>query len=361
MDQKRDDYPSAQALAQDASTKYDFPVKDLLPAAKEIFSAKNPLFPRRTKRKIRQGARHLIRTGVMKMFGMKPRSIRFASGPEKKPVASAHRSTQLSSISSQAHDELMETLKGQGYSKSTAEGLIKKHARAGDSAEMIFDRIFKKNPEEVAGIRLQLAPADRRSFNRAAEFFRGFHGSDPKRVIRHQATIIESGDYSLLGRLYGYDLSDRDIHPFRDVTPNFQVKDTNPIMLCGGTIERVPVDELRSVPSWVIPDDQGKVLVAHQLMVIGGDQNLEPVLESQFGVTSTADLVILGEISNIWYIAKKSQNRYKVTHYHHTFGEEEETPSQKREARPWLMYDRRHQKQFIVGGAYSVPVEGIRN
>lgn len=319
------------------------------------FQKDNPLFTRHQKRKMKQAVKHGARSVVMRLFGLKQKKIKFGTKTRKtQPVS--HRS---SAPASGVRSDVVSALTNQGYSRKAAESMVPA-AQGGDTFDSLFRRAMaRRNPE--------LSAKDRENFRKAVEFFKGFHGSDPKRVIRKEATIIESGDYSMIGKLVGYDLSEFPIESFAKVQPNMRVKDhliedkKDPIMLCGGTLERVLVEELDYIPPWVKPDKDGKVLVAHQLMVSGGNQDLEPVLESHFGITSTADLLILGELTNIWYLAKKKQDDYQLTNYHHTFGEEEETLALKRAARPWLMYDRVHKKQFIVGGNYSIALEGIRN
>jgi hypothetical protein len=321
------DYSSAQMLAQAASTKYGFPVSGLIRAARQLIpqGRKNPLFTRGEKRKLRKKIKHAVkaaaRRGLFRLFGIKKKT-------QARPAPHAHRGTGRSSA---VRDDVISALINQGYSRKDAARMVPQ-AAAGEDFTSLFKRSMKRNPD--------LSPEQR-----AIKFFRGFNGADPTRVIRMENTIVESGDYAVLGKLFGYDMSAFPTHPFGEVLPNLQVKDDAGIMLCGANIKK---------------DADGR-LCAHQAVILGGNQNLEPFLESIFGITSKAQFLDLGELKNIWYVARKKQDNFKLMHYHHTFGEEEQTPAAKRAARPYLMYDRVHQKQFIVGGNYSIPFEGIRN
>lgn len=201
---------------------------------------------------------------------------------------------------------------------------------AGEDEVSLFRRAIKKNPEETL------------SEKKALQFFREFHGHDPDRVIRMEATIIEDGYYAKLGNLWGYDMEQFPIAGFNEVRPNLLAEGSG-IKLCGGNIEQT---------------ESG--LVAHQLFVFAGNQDLEWALKDVFGIASQAQFVDLGPIKNIWYVARKKQDNFKTRYYHHTFGEEENGAA-RRAARPFLMYDRAHKKQFIVGGNYTIPLEGISN
>lgn len=289
----------------------------------------NPLFTRRQKRRMKKRFRAAVRSKVLGLFGVKQRSIKFGSRSGKS--AGATQSHRTTGRSSGLRDDVISALINQGFKRKDAAGMVPQ-PKAGEDFTNLFKRSIKRNPDSAAELK-------------AKQFFRGFHGSDPKRVIRMEDTIVESGDYAVAGKLFGYDMSAFPTYPFGQVKPNVQVKDNAGIMLCGGEIEK---------------DGRGRI-VAHQLLILGGNQDLEPFLESVFGITSTAQFLDLGEMKNIWYVARKKQDNFQLIHYHHTFGEEEETAAAKRAARPYLMYDRVHKKQFIVGGNYSVPFEGIRN
>lgn len=316
-------------------------------------SAANPLLSPAEKRLLRMKAKRGIKRGIRKLLGFGERPPKGKPRSRSKPRTSGKVTAIRPAASSRVRDDVISALINQGYNRKQAEQMTPA-AQGGDTITSLFKRAMaRRNPD--------LSPEDRAAFKKAREFFKGFHGTEPKKVIRMEATIVEAGDYAMVGKLYGFDMSAMPIRKFSDMKPNMQVKADAGIMLCGANIERVPAEDLDYVPPWVVPDQQGKVLVAHQLMVLGGNQNLEPVLESVFGITSGAQFLDLGEITNVWYIAKKKQNNFQLTHWHHTFGEEEATPAAKRAARPYLMYDRENHKLFIVGGEYSVPLEGIRN
>src|SRR5579864_433255 len=94
MEDHRQEYPSAQALAQEAAAKYGLQVKDLLPAAK---AAKNPFFTRRQKRKMKQATRHALRSGVLRLFGIKQRKFKFGTRKSRAAQPSTHRRSSPSS------------------------------------------------------------------------------------------------------------------------------------------------------------------------------------------------------------------------------------------------------------------------
>lgn len=323
MQQHADDYPSAQMLAQDASSRFDFPVSGLLPAARQFLppSRKNPLFTRRQKRKMRQKVRGAVRRGILRAFGVE--EVRMP-GERGRRVLTPRKTNGV-------RGDVISALEGQGFSRKRAEHMTPA-AAPGEGFTSLFKRaLTRRNPEMS------------QSEKDALKFFRGFHGHDPDRVIQMEATIVEAGDYAKVGDFWGYDLAQFPVQPFGEVRPNILAEGSG-IKLCGGNIEEI----------------DGRP-VAHQLFVLGGNQDLEWALRGIFGVTSGAQFLDLGEIKNIWYIAKKKADGFKRLYYHHTFGEEEKSPAARRQARPILMYDRVHKKQFIVGGSYDIPLEGIRN
>lgn len=299
---------------------------------------KNPLFSRRQKRKFRQRARQAVRG----FFGFR-KPIRFASGPEKKQPRAVHSSS--SGVRDDVIDAIAPLYK---ISRSKAAQMVPA-AQGGDTFDSLFRRVMAKarrNPDLTA------------SEKRALEFYRNFHGHDPDKVIKREATIIESGDFAKLGEFLGYDLlafNCASMHrltrtwPFKDRVTGYRAPNVltegSGIKLCGANIEEVKPGEL----------------VCHQLLIIGGRQDLEWALTPEFGIESTTQFVDLGPIKNIWYFATKKQDNHEGRWYHHTFGEEEKSAEDRNAAMPYLMYDRKGKKQFIVGGNYSIPMEGIRN
>lgn len=373
------EYASAQMLAQAASTKYSFPVSGLINAARQLIppgkknpedagwfvtsdghyyagpfrskiqaqkiaktlrtkdhysmpgawqyrpkveylTKKNPLFTRGERRKLRKRLRHSVkgaaRRGIFRLFGVGGGSSRSSSS------RSGGKSTP--GKSSGTRDDVISALTNQGFSRTEAARMTPQPS-AGEDFTSLFRRAIRRNPS--------LTESERR----ALTAFRDFHGKDPDKVIRMENTVIESGNYFLVGEFFGYDLTAFPIERFSQVKPNVFAEGAG-IKLCAGKIEE---------------QDRSK-MVAHQLFLMGGNQDLEFALKDKFGITSGAQLLDLGEIKNIWYKARKKQDSFQLYHYHHTFGEEGGS-------RPYLMYDRVHKKQFIIGGDYSVPLEGIRN
>lgn len=232
--------------------------------------------------------------------------------------------------------------------------MVSAAAREGDTFDSLFLRLMKRNPNRKS----KRNPEATEKEKKALAFYRGFHGHDPKQVISREATIIESGEYAGLGELFGFDLaafptaSMYRLKPQAESFVDHQTGVRSPnvltdhlgIKLCGAEIENKDGE-------WV----------CHQLIIIEGKQDIEWALKDYFGIDSSTTLVDLGQIKNIWYKARKKQDNYALKHHHHTFAEEERGPGRREAARPYLMYDRKNKKMFVVGGRYTIPVEGIRN
>lgn len=194
-------------------------------------------------------------------------------------------------------------------------------------------------------------PGEDRDARKARQVFKEFHGTESSgRIIELENDLVRQKKFALLARMYGFDMKnfpryyaeDSDMPSGRRQEPNLLLWADN-ILLCSD------VDK-------------------SQLFLWGGNQNLEPLLEKYFGVESSVQLVILGEIERIWYVTKKAMHGHNPEKYVHKFGEAcKPTCPVDHEHRdfagemPLLVYDRRNRHQFIVGGDYTITPEGIAN
>lgn len=86
---------------------------------------------------------------------------------------------------------------------------------------------------------------------------------------------------------------------------------------------------------------------------IGGDQTLDLAsVEREEGTQKNH--VLIGPVEAIAYQTSKDFHDFEPTIYEHTFGEE--TGEQ-----PWLCYDTRNKRLYLIGGAYRVRRPGIEN
>jgi hypothetical protein len=86
---------------------------------------------------------------------------------------------------------------------------------------------------------------------------------------------------------------------------------------------------------------------------IGGDQKLDlEALDRADGMPK--DHILIGPVEYIAYHTSKDFHDFEPTTYEHQFGEE--TGEQ-----PWLCYDVRNRRMYLIGGAYRVRRPGIEN
>jgi hypothetical protein len=155
----------------------------------------------------------------------------------------------------------------------------------------------------------------------AEALYRKFHGKDPREIVEVQQSAEERKDYTALG----------DLHSLRLVSPSGEQ-----------SIE------------W--PTDRPKLASnaeGTQLYIIGGDQDLSSDL-ARFGSDISKDLVELGEVSNVVYVARKAQSNFSEVEWDHEFGEEGGEP-------PIAFFDKLKRRIFLVGGTYRVEEPGIVN
>jgi len=254
------------------------------------------------KRKLKRKVKHTARRGLLSLF----------SAGKRKATSSGRRTSSAGTSLPGIRADVASALVNQGFSKSQA------RAAAAQTSGSSFNEIFSKAVASRRRNPQKRNPADT-ELTKAAAMFRKFHGANPNKVVEIQEEIQGSGKYAQLGMLLQLDM--------------YQGPELN----CRQAGIRLCCD----------PDGQ-------QLFLLGGSQDIEAGLKPMFGITSEAQLVDLGEINKIWYLARKSMHQFEPIEYHHRFGEEGGS-------RPRLMYDRRHKKMFIVGGDYEIKAVGIKN
>lgn len=90
-----------------------------------------------------------------------------------------------------------------------------------------------------------------------------------------------------------------------------------------------------------------------QLYCIGGDQDMEPLLD-KLGADDSKDMVELGPCLKIEYLARKAMDGFKQYRYVHDFGEESGVV-------PTLIFDQLNCRLLLAGGEYSIESPGIIN
>jgi 5-methylcytosine-specific restriction endonuclease McrA len=90
---------------------------------------------------------------------------------------------------------------------------------------------------------------------------------------------------------------------------------------------------------------------ATRLYVIGGNQNMEPMLRD-LKASKDRGLADLGEAVEVEYFTRKKFDDFKPIIYYHQFGEESGK-------RPRLMYDQKRRQIHLVGGNYKIKNVGI--
>jgi hypothetical protein len=288
--------------------------KRVQPGRKPRSAKQNPLFSRSEKRRFKNKARKKVKAGARSLFS------RIFNVPLSKGLggkAPSSRKRRSTSKPAEENNDVFSALLNLGYKRDVARSAASQ-ARSGNLDHDIrhaLGLLSKRNP----------APKHRRNgtsedeeTRKARKVFRGFHQADPDKVTTVTEKLHDAGKYALLGRLFRYEMQSGHKLECWDANIN-----------------------LTSDPD------------ARQLFLWGGNQDLEHALRS-FGVRSRVQLVDLGEIKKIWYVAQKGMHNFQPTEYHHRFGEDGGQ-------RPRLMYDRKNKKQFIVGGDYKIESRGIVN
>lgn len=173
----------------------------------------------------------------------------------------------------------------------------------------IMDRGGKGNPRR----RNQSEPTAA-----AAKMYETFHGEASREVLEFQQRAIENKDYAALGRLMSIQLPDlaRVIE--------FPEDETVPLLATNAT--------------------------GTQLYVIGGDQNLNDLLDEV--TDKSKDYLDFGRIGKVIYRARKDFDQFEEIDYVHPMGEG-------KKEKPRLIYDKLNRQIYVVGGEYQVKREGI--
>jgi len=218
-------------------------------------------------------------------------------------------------------------------------------------------------------LKMARTPAERRAADHDIEFWGNkmahysgavvqFRKANPRKKARARK---RNGNLSDAAELYRQ-FHGREATKLTDVLQRIVSRDAYAGL---GTLVRLVVDGAISID---FPEtDRDSVMVAsdpkgRQLFLIGGDQDVTPLLNGRKGVDRTKDLIDLGELrgmpgakdkfKSIEYFTRKKMDNFKAITYVHEFGEESGV-------RPRLMYDRLNKQLHIVGGNYQVKPEGI--
>lgn len=192
----------------------------------------------------------------------------------------------------------------------------------------IFGERCKRNPEELVILGLTSNPNQNTNHTseavRAAGLYAKFHGKDPAEILLLQRSAAMRSDYTSLGDLEYL------------------------VLLPAGETEarEITFDETDKVKLASNADGT-------QLYILGGNQDLTGALH-QFPVDTTKDLIDLGEIIQVSYIARKKFDGFKTYAYYHDLGEESGV-------RPRAYYDKIKKEIAVVGGEYKIKAEGIIN
>jgi len=151
----------------------------------------------------------------------------------------------------------------------------------------------------------------------AEQLYRVFHGKDPKGVIEKSVSAEMRKDYAALG-------------------PLDYVKFKTPI---GGSGEFTFYGDGVTLAS--SPD--GK-----QLYVIGGNQNVAPLLDAD---SLQKDIIDIGDCTELQYQARKRFDNFEPVAYFHKFGEDSGDL-------PRLFFSRIQKQLFFAGGNYKIDKSG---
>jgi hypothetical protein len=154
----------------------------------------------------------------------------------------------------------------------------------------------------------------------AVRLFKKFHGKEPAEILELQRSSAIRLDYTALGDLRAIGLGEAELHGDRLV----QYVDFSKAKV-----------KLASAPN------------GRQLYLIGGDQDLSPVIEDFEGVDTEKDLIDLGDAGFVVYDANKRHSNFEPVEWVHELGEQGGEL-------PRLMYDRLKREAFLVGGEYFI-------
>ena len=172
-------------------------------------------------------------------------------------------------------------------------------------------RSHRRNPDESS---------------QAVKLFESFHGKSPKEIIEAQRSSVMREDYTALGTLIalGFD--------------------------GGGFSESALVNKWEKCPNISFQGDHVKLASSpngRQLYLIGGNQNLDAALNDFEGVDPRKDLIDLGDVFFVVYLARKVHSNFEPTEWVHRFGA-------KTDSLPRLVYDKLKKEITLVGGEYFI-------
>jgi hypothetical protein len=381
----------------------------------------NPLFTSsekgRFRRTMKKRVRGAARKGLAKIFGIPlSKGLGGGSSTGKSSRRPAHRSQRPASgtgPSTSVRSDVIEALKGQGYSAGTAKKMAE-GVKDGDTFESAFRRVISRNPAELIIFgnpamvygRKQVIKAKRAgnpipaalitafesaagsklfdevtskkrnhggtearrkagkkknpgAEGRAEQLFETFHHRGASGVFERQRSARQRKDYTILGPLVaiGWNAEKFDTIAAKAVR-NIGRKGWDDYAV--EHFDRLPhlafmtPGQVAQVKR-ILGDPDKYVQDAPLLASSPNGRQLYALAEdvqldlSQFETDAQKDFVDLGDATFVVYIAKKPD---EVREWVHMLGEDGGT-------RPRLMYDRLRKEVCFIGGSYVVKAPGI--
>lgn len=176
--------------------------------------------------------------------------------------------------------------------------------------------------------------------NPSAESIREeFVGRFPDHITIFHEPHMPKGDYAKLGDLVGISYKPKHGGQVQAIGW-YEGSATTPLHEAAKSLRKL------TEPPQLVSDESGR-----QLYFVGGNQDCFPLLD---GSHQEHQLWELGKARTIIYRERKHFDDFELINYEHKFGEETGE-------RPTLMYDGRHRRLFLEGGAYEIKPEGITN
>lgn len=201
--------------------------------------------------------------------------------------------------------------------------LFKKLKEAKTAGDTDFEReiLLALNARRYAGRRRNPDDVPAGEFDRAVAGFEEFHGRAPDRVLERQRSAAMRADYFACGPLLGVGL----------FVPGLGIPKP---------------DHWDEYPHLKFEKDVKLASNADgtQLYAIGGNQDCSGVLDDFERVDKSKDILTLGEIAFVVYLARKQPDPSHPTEYMHPF----------KAPRPELGYDQVKQEIFFIGGNYTI-------
>lgn len=160
----------------------------------------------------------------------------------------------------------------------------------------------------------------------AVKLFESFHGKKASEIIEAQRSAVMRLDYTAIGPLVALGFDDCEFS------------------------ESKLVSQWDQCPNIGFDGDKVKLASApngRQIYFIGGNQNLDPCLEQFEGIDPQKDLIDLGEVFFVVYVARKVHSKFEPVEWMHRFGDKNKT-------RPRLAYDKLKKEITLIGGEYFI-------